>query len=157
MNTKGATHIGWIRARLHVAAAAAALMIGAPCGAAEEARQLAPLPEAALATLRAEMLANLRAVHEIVGLLAAGKVQMAGEIAERELGTSAMGRNRSLPPEARPGPQMPAAMHAMGIEGHQAASRFAREAATGDRDRAFAALPAVMTSCVSCHHAYRTR
>ena len=149
----GADASRWLRACTVCACLASPVASAAP----EDARSLARLPAPALATLREEMLGNLRALHQIIELVSTGKVTQAGDLAERELGVSAMGRHRQLPLEARPGPHMPAAMHALGIEGHQAASRFAREASSGDRERALAALPALTTACVSCHHAYRTR
>jgi hypothetical protein len=123
----------------------------------EDPRQLVSLPAAAQASLRAEMLANLRALNEILTLVADGKLKGAGDLAEQELGRSAMGKNRSQPMEARPGPHMPPAMHGLGLDGHQAASEFARIAATGDRDKTVAALPLLTASCVSCHHAFRAR
>lgn len=128
-----------------------------PARAADDARQLVSMPEPARARLREEMLGNLRALQDIVESLAKGNVREAGAVAERELGTAAMGRNRALPLEARPGAHMPAAMHELGQQGHQAASAFARAAASGDRDRALMALPAVTGSCVACHHSYRVR
>lgn len=134
-----------------------ALALPGAARAAEDVRQLAPLPEAAAATLRAEMRGNLRALNEIVELLAADKVKEAGAVAEKELGLSAMGQHRNLPMDARPGPHMPPAMHGIGMEGHKAASAFAQAAASGDRAKALAALPAVTAGCVSCHHAYRIR
>lgn len=129
----------------------------AHAGGVDDARQWVTMPDAAKATLREEMLANMRALQDIVEGLAKGNVRDAGVVAERELGVTAMGRNRLLPIEARPGAHMPAAMHALGVQGHQAATAFARAAADGDRDRALAALPAVTASCVACHHAYRVR
>lgn len=136
----------------------AAGLVGPAHGATpQDHRQLVTLPEASLVTLREEMLGNLRAVHQIVTLVSTGQLEEAGTLAERELGISAMGRNRVLPLEARPGAHMPAAMHALGIEGHQAASHFAREARSGDRARALTALSGLTTSCVACHHAYRVR
>jgi hypothetical protein len=125
--------------------------------AVDDARQLAPLPAAAQANLRDEMLANLRALNDILSLLGAGKLPEAGEVAERELGRSAMGKNRSLPFEARPGAHMPPAMHRLGLDGHDAASRFAAIAASGDRDRTLAALPLLTAACIACHHSYRIR
>lgn len=125
--------------------------------AAEDMRQLATLPTAAEATLREEMRGNMIQLNEIISLAVAGKVKDAGKLAEKELGTTAMGRNRSLPMDARPGPYMPAAMHAIGMEGHKAASAFAAIAATGDRKKTLAALPMLTGSCVSCHNAYRIR
>ena len=125
--------------------------------AAEDTRQLAPMPAAAAANLGAEMRANLLALNEILGLVAAGRLKEAGELAEKELGVPAMGKHRGQPFEARPGPHMPPAMHGIGMEGHKAASAFAQAAASGDRAKALAALPAVTAGCVSCHHAYRIR
>lgn len=123
--------------------------------AADDGRQLVAMPAAAEAALRVEMRANLLAINEILGLVAAGKITEAGEVAEKELGLSAMGKHRSQPFDARPGPHMPAAMHAIGMEGHQAASDFARVAASGDRDKTITALPSLTSGCVACHYAYR--
>lgn len=133
------------------------LCIGASAASAADMRQLATLPPAAQETLREEMLANMRAINEVLELLAADKVKEAGEVAEKELGVSAMGKHRNKPFDARPGPHMPPAMHQIGMEGHQAASAFARAAASGDKAKALAALPALTAPCVSCHLAYRIR
>ena len=125
--------------------------------AAEDARQLASLPPAAQESLRQEMLGNLAALNEVLSLMAAGKVVEAGALAEAELGVSAMGKHRNKPPEARPGPHMPPAMHGLGMDGHKAASEFARIAATGDRDKAAALLPNLTGACVACHYSWRIR
>lgn len=125
--------------------------------AAEDLRLHAPLTPQAQETLRLEMLDNLVALNEILALLADGKVKEAGEAAETKLGKSAMGKNARLPFDARPGPQMPPAMHEMGRNGHYVASEFAAAAATGDRDAALAKLPALMSACIACHASYRTR
>ena len=124
---------------------------------AEDTRQLATLPPPAQETLRQEMLANLVALNEILGLVAADKIKEAGIVAEQQLGLSAQGKNRDKPFEARPGPHMPAAMHALGIEGHRAASEFAKAAQTGDRNRAMALLPNLTNACVGCHASWRIR
>lgn len=133
------------------------LCCSASAAPAEDTRQLAPLPPAAAAVLQAEMRDNLRALHGVLDLLAADKVREAGELAEKELGVSVMGRHRDKPFDARPGPHMPPGMHSIGMEGHKAATAFARAAATGERSKALAALPALTASCVSCHNAYRIR
>ena len=125
--------------------------------AAEDTRQLARLTPQAQDVLRQEMLDNLIAINEILALLAANRLKEAGEVAEAKLGKSAMGKNARLPFEARPGPQMPAAMHDLGRSGHLAASEFAAAAASGDRERALALLPNLTGSCVACHASYRTR
>lgn len=136
-----------------------ALMVALLAGSAlaEDTRQVAALPPAAIETLRQEMLGNLLAINEILTLIAAGKLKEAGQVAETSLGQSAMGRHRDKPMDARPGPHMPPAMHAIGIDGHRAASEFAKAAASDDREQALALLPKLTAACVACHHAYRTR
>ena len=134
-----------------------ALFLASTAAVADDPRQLASMPPAAQEALRQEMLANLMALNEVLSLVAENKIRQAGEVAEAKLGLSAMGKHRDLPFEARPGPHMPPAMHRIGMEGHKAASAFARAAADGDRAKALAALPAVTAGCVSCHHAYRIR
>lgn len=124
---------------------------------AADTRQFAELKPAAQETLRQEMLDNLIAINAIVSLLADNQVKEAGEVAEKELGRSAMGKNAFKPFEARPGPQMPREMHQLGISGHLAATEFAKAAASGDRDKALKELSAVIGSCVACHASYRTR
>ena len=124
---------------------------------AEDTRQLAPLPPAAQESLRQEMLDNLVGINEVLSLMAAGKVKEAGALAEAEFGLSAQGKHRNKPMDARPGPHMPPAMHGIGIDGHKAASEFAKVAATGDRDKALALLPNLTGACVGCHFSYRTR
>lgn len=124
---------------------------------AEDTRQLAPLPAAAQESLRQEMLANLAGLNEVLTLLAADKVKEAGAVAEATFGVSAQGKHRSKPMDARPGPHMPPAMHGIGMDGHKAASEFAKVAATGDKDKALALLPNLTAACVGCHFSYRTR
>jgi hypothetical protein len=125
--------------------------------AAEDTRQFAKLTPQAQETLRQEMFDNLLALNSIITMLAANQVKEAGELAEKELGRGAMDKNRHLPFEARPGPQMLREMHQLAISGHFAASDFASAAASGDRDKALAALPSVTGTCVACHASYRTR
>ena len=124
---------------------------------AEDTRQRATLPPAAQESLRQEMLDNLLAINEILTLMAADKIKEAGEVAEQKLGISAQGKNRSLPFEARPGPHMPPDMHALGMNGHKAATEFAKAASTGERSRALALLPNLTGACVACHYSWRTR
>ena len=134
-----------------------ALFLLSTAAGAEDTRQLVKLPAPAQEALREEMLDNLLAVNEVLSLMAAGKTWEAGELAEARLGMSAMGKHRSKPMDARPGPHMPPAMHGIGIDGHKAASEFATVAKTGDRDKALALLPNLTTACVACHFSYRTR
>jgi hypothetical protein len=124
---------------------------------AEDTRQRATLPPAAQESLRLEMLDNLLAINEILTLVAADKIKDAGDVAEQKLGVSAQGKNRSLPFEARPGPHMPPDMHALGMDGHKAASEFAKAARAGERDRALSLLPNLTSACVACHYSWRTR
>ena len=124
---------------------------------AEDNRQLATLPPAAQDALREEMLGNLLAINEILTLMAAGKIKEAGQLAEKSLGQSAMGKHRDKPFEARPGPHMPPAMHGIGMDGHRTASEFAKAAASGDREKALALLPTLTGACVACHYSWRTR
>ncbi len=124
---------------------------------AEDHRQLATLPPAAQEALREEMLGNLLAINEILTLMAAGKLKEAGQAAENSLGRSAQGKHRDKPFNARPGPHMPPAMHEMGIDGHAAASEFAKAAASGDREKSLALLPNLTGACVACHYSWRTR
>jgi hypothetical protein len=124
---------------------------------AEDSRQLAPLPPAAQEALREEMRGNLLALNEILTLMAAGKVKEAGQLAETSLGQSAMGKHRSKPLDARPGAHMPREMHQIGIDGHRAASEFAKVATDGDREKALAELPKLTGGCVACHYSWRTR
>lgn len=124
---------------------------------AEDTRQLASLPAPAQEVLRQEMRDNLVTLNEILALVAASKVAEAGDVAEKRLGVSAMGKHRSQPFEARPGPHMPPAMHALGMDGHRAASEFAKIAGSGDREAALAALPKLTGACVACHASWRIR
>jgi hypothetical protein len=134
------------------------MLVGLPALAqTPDVRELAKLPEPAVETLRAEMRDNLVTLNEVMTLVVAGKVKEAGVIAQKKLGTGAMGQHRDKPVEARPGPHMPPAMHELGKNQHKAASAFAAVAATGDREKALAALPSLNASCVSCHLAYRVR
>ncbi len=134
-----------------------ALFLLSTAAGAEDTRQLVKLPAPAQESLRQEMLENLVTVNEVLALMAEGKTREAGEVAEAKLGMSAMGKHRSKPMDARPGPHMPPAMHGIGMDGHKAASEFATVAKTGDRDKALALLPNLTTACVACHFSYRTR
>ncbi len=134
-----------------------ALFLVSTAAVAEDSREAVRFTPQAQATLSQEMRDNLVALHEVLNMLAAGQPAIAGEIAEAKLGVSAMGKHRLAAAEARPGPQMPAAMHAMGVDGHKAASEFASVAKTGDRDKALAMLPKLTGSCVACHASYRVQ
>jgi hypothetical protein len=125
--------------------------------AAEDGRQFVQMPAAARAELRAEMLDFQTALHQIIDALSAGKGAEAADIAEKQIGVSAMGRHRNAPPDARPGMFMPNDMHMIARNMHVAASEFAKTARTGDAGKALGALTAVTGACVGCHRAYRTQ
>jgi cytochrome c556 len=145
-----------INPRPFVAFCVAATFIASPA-LGEDTRQIATLKPPAQEALRKEMIDNLIALNTVITLLAANQVKEAGEVAEKELGRSAMGKHAGQPFDARPGPQMPREMHQLGISGHIAATDFARAAASGDRDKALAELPALVGTCVACHASYRIR
>ncbi len=145
-----------LNSRSWVLFALTAALLTAPA-LAEDPRQLATLEPAAQETLRTEMRGQLITLNRIITLLVANQVQEAGEMAEKELGRSAMGKHARQPFEARPGPQMPREMHQLGITGHLTATDFARVAASGDREKALAELPKLIGVCVACHSSYRIR
>lgn len=124
---------------------------------AGDTRQLVEMPTEARAGLRAEMLDFQSALHQVVEALATGKFADAANIAENNIGTSAMGRHRTAPSNARPGMFMPADMHAIARNMHFAATEFAKTARTGDLAKSLGALQPVMGACVACHRSYRTQ
>jgi hypothetical protein len=125
--------------------------------AAEDSRQLVPMPAEARAEMRAEMLDFQSALHQIINALATGKFADAADVAETKIGVSAMGRHRNSPPNARPGMHMPADMHAIARNMHFAASEFAKTARAGDVTKSLVALQPVTGACVACPRGYRTQ
>ncbi|MCB1903215.1 MAG: cytochrome c, partial [Gammaproteobacteria bacterium] len=124
-----------------------------------DSRQFVEMPPEARATLRAEMLDNQLALHSIISALAALNFTEAGDIAEKQLGISAMGNNRKLPQNARPGMYMPEEMHAIGRGSHVAASDFAKlakAAKPADLPKLLTALQTMTGACIACHRSYRT-
>ncbi|WP_119354694.1 cytochrome c [Azohydromonas sediminis] len=142
---------------VHRSIAALVCALAAAAAAAQDARQFVEMPAAARENLRREMVDNLAALQEIVSLMGAGRVKDAGEVAEKRLGLSAMGKNRDLPLDARPGARMPPGTRDIGTNGHKAASAFAAAAAGGDATKALAAMSDMPSSCAACHLTYRTR
>ena len=123
-------------------------------------RQFVKMPPEAIATLRAEMLKNQVALHLIIGALAENKFVEAGDIAEKEMGISTMGKHRKLEGNARPGRFMPDEMHAIGRSSHVAASDFAKlakSAGPDDLPKLLTSLQNVTRACIACHQSYRTR
>jgi cytochrome c556 len=97
------------------------------------------------------------ALHLIIGALGEGKPADAADIAEKQIGLSAMGRHRNAPTNERPGMYMPSAMHAIASSMHAAGSDFAKVARNGDVTKALASLQAVTAACVACHRSYRSQ
>ncbi len=122
-----------------------------------DARQRIEMPPEARAEMRAEMLDFQTALHLIVGALGEGKFDEAADIAEKQIGVSAMGRHRTAPMNARPGMFMPNDMHAISRGMHVSGSEFAKAARAGNTAKALVALQAVTGACVACHRSYRTQ
>jgi Cytochrome C' len=130
----------------------------APLHAADaDGRLLVEMSPEARAELRAEMLDFQAALHSIIGALAEKQFSTAADIAEKQIGLSAMGRHRNAPPNARPGMFMPNDMHAIARTMHAASSDFAKIAKSGNTSRALGSLQAVTAACVACHRSYRTQ
>lgn len=125
--------------------------------ATEDARQLIAMPPIARTVMREDMIDHLGALNEILGLMAADKLKEAGDVAEKRMGRSTMGKHAARTRGQGPGRFMPPEMHGIGMAGHDAASEFAKVAASGDKARALAALQDLTGTCVACHAAYRTR
>jgi hypothetical protein len=126
--------------------------------AEEDQRQFVQMPPAAQAVLRAEMIDMQLALHEIVGLLAAGKAKEAAAVAEGRIGNGARGtRHVGQKPGQMPGRHMPETMRQLAWGMHAAGSEFAEIAQGGDAGKALAALPKITGSCVACHATFRTR
>jgi hypothetical protein len=123
----------------------------------EDTRQMVTMPPISRAVMREDMIDHLGALNEILGLMAADKLKEAGEVAEKRMGRSTMGKHAARTRGQGPGRFMPPEMHGIGMAGHDAASEFAKVAATGDRTKAIAALQELTSTCVACHASYRTR
>jgi len=123
----------------------------------DDPRQLVTMPPIARTVMREDMIDHLGALTEIVGLLAADKLKEAGEVAEKRMGRSTMGKHAARTRGKGPGRFMPPEMHGIAMAGHDAASEFAKVAATGDKAQTLAALQALTSTCVACHASYRTR
>jgi len=122
---------------------------------AEDLRQLVEMPPASQELIRLEMRQNVFALSGIVGLLAEGKLEEAGQLAEREMGTSTMGRFRGNP--AAPGLHMSPEMREIGRSMHFAATAFADATAVGELPDALAALKGLTDKCSACHAMFRVR
>lgn len=123
----------------------------------KDTRQAVSMPPLQRALIREDMLHHLVAFNEVLGLLNAGKLKEAAEVAERDMGVSSMGKHAAHTQGMGPGRFMPNEMRAVGIGMHKAASEFAEVAKKGDREAAYKALESVTGACVACHAGYRLK
>lgn len=123
----------------------------------EDPRTLVQMPALQQALIREDMVDNLSSLNEVLGYLAAGKLNEAAETAEQKMGVSSMGKHAARTGGRGPGRFMPEAMRSIGVGMHQAASEFAQVARKGDRTAAYTALEPVTAACVACHVGYRLR
>jgi hypothetical protein len=126
----------------------------------EDGRELVNLPPMMREHMLGNMRDHLRALDEMLGALARGDADKAGEIAEERLGMSSLGRHGA----AHMGKFMPKAMSAIGTQMHRAASRFVKTVADAElspgkdaQRKVYGALQAIIENCNACHAAYRIR
>ena len=122
-------------------------------GSAEDARVPVELPPMMQQHMLANMRDHLETLDALLGHLAADELDAAADLAEQRLGMSSLDDHGA----AHMAQFMPEGMRAAGTAMHRAASRFARVAEEGDRDRALTALREVSAACVACHRGYRIR
>ncbi|MDJ0759907.1 MAG: cytochrome c [Woeseiaceae bacterium] len=125
--------------------------------AATDRRQLVDMPAETQAMMRKEMRDHLLALSEIMAYLAANDVSTAAEVAEARLGRSSMGKHRGTRKGKGPGKFMPKEMKKIGHGMHDAASRFATVAESGDLQKSYTALNDVVAACAACHTSFRIR
>ncbi len=136
---------------------AAAMTLPLLASASDDPRQLIDMPTEARTAMRAEMLDFQTALHLIVSALGEQNLAEAADVAEKQMGISAMGRHRSSPANARPGMFMPREMNAIARGMHSSASEFAKVARGGDTIKALVAMQTVTGACVACHRSFRTQ
>ncbi len=120
-----------------------------------DSRQFVSMPEQARALMRQDMLNHLITLSTLTGLLATRNLATAAEVAENEMGKSSMGKHRAS--GMGPGRFMPLEMRQLGWGMHESASEFAEIARRGDLSAAYVAFQNITSSCIACHHSYRTR
>lgn len=136
------------------------LIVAGTAARAQDARELVRMPAPMQQHMLADMRDHLLALSTIIGDVADGKFDAAGQLAERRLGMSSL----SLHGAAHMAPFMPKPMQAMGSEMHHAASRLVIVLQDASLARTAAslqavnrALHAVTAACTRCHAAYRIR
>jgi len=118
-------------------------------------RQLVEMPDEVQQLMREHMRDHLLALSEILGYLADSDFSSAADVAEQRLGESSIGRHRAA--GMGPGRYMPLPMRQIGRGMHEAATKFAGIANTGNREESYAALQEVVALCAACHTSYRIR
>jgi len=123
-------------------------------------RTLVAMPEPMQAHMLANMRGHLRALDEMLNHLAAGDVDSAGAVAEKQLGLGSLDDHGA----AHLAGFMPPQMQAFGTEMHMAASRFAQVVQDADveqtfaaQKKVFAALQDITAQCNACHASFRIR
>ena len=129
------------------------LPIATSAGGAGDARVPVELPPMMQQHMLANMRDHLETLDALLGHLATDELDAAADLAEQRLGMSSLDDHGA----AHMAQFMPEGMRAAGTAMHRAASRFARVAEEGDRDRALVALREVSAACVACHRGYRIR
>lgn len=123
--------------------------------AVQDTRQFVEMPEQAREFMRLDMLNHLLVLSQVMGHLAASEFDAAADLAEAQMGQSAMGQHRGDP--NGPGRFMPLEMRNIGWGMHKAATEFAEVARQGDINATYTALQNVTNGCIGCHYSYRTR
>jgi cytochrome c556 len=129
------------------------ILAGSTATAGEDSRQLVELPKMMQEHMMSNMRGHLVAINEILANMASGELDQAAEIAEKQLGMSAM----ELHGASHMAKFMPEGMQQAGTNMHRAASRFALKAQEGEVLSAYSALSKVTAACVACHSSYRIR
>ena len=134
--------------------------LAGPTLAADETRELVAMPEMMQQHMLGNMRDHVRALEDILGLLAEGRGGDAAAVAEARLGLSSL----NLHGAAHIATFMPKPMQEAGTQMHRAASRFATLATEAEVDptvenqqQLFGALQDITQACNACHAGYRIR
>ncbi len=126
-------------------------------GFPDDTRQVVEMPALQRSLMREEMVHHMAALHEVLSLLNAGRLNESADVAENAMGLSTMGKHAGRTQGKGPGRFMPDEMRAIGMGMHNSASEFAKIARKGDRAAAYNALESVTGACVACHAGYRLK
>ena len=128
--------------------------------AAQDQRQMVNLPPMMQEHMLGNMRDHLLAFNEVLGLLAEGRIDEAGKLAENRIGLSSL----QLHGASHMAPYMPEQMRTIGTDLHKAASRFATIAQNAElehsfeaQQKVFGALAEITARCNACHAAFRIR